>query len=164
MKEQDVAEPCHIISARETELAPFARRAAEQSRTEQSSLPTPSFHPIFVSTATLLPTLFPSFPQTKRNEYSQGYIHCIPYGKVSFVTKLSPLQPGYVSTVCASPSPSSTNPTARTDNSCENMVIYTLLSSPLASQYSTRCRIRMEYEEQGRRSRRKDGRSLSSDR
>lgn len=32
--------------------------------------------------------------------YSQGYIHCMPNGNVSFVTKLSPLQPGYEITVC----------------------------------------------------------------
>ena len=39
--------------------------------------------------------------------YSQGYIHCMPYGKVSLVIKLSPLHPGYVMTVCASTNPSS---------------------------------------------------------
>ena len=30
-----------------------------------------------------------------------GYIHCMPYGKVEFVIKLSPLHPGYVIMVCA---------------------------------------------------------------
>ena len=33
--------------------------------------------------------------------YLHGYIHCMPYGKVSFVIRLSPRQPGYVMTVCA---------------------------------------------------------------
>ncbi len=31
----------------------------------------------------------------------QGYIHCMPYGNVSFVTRLLPRQPGYVMMVCA---------------------------------------------------------------
>lgn len=30
-----------------------------------------------------------------------GYIHCMPYGKVSLVIRLLPLVPGYVKTVCA---------------------------------------------------------------
>lgn len=30
-----------------------------------------------------------------------GYIHCMPYGNVSLVMRLSPLHPGYVRTVCA---------------------------------------------------------------
>jgi len=74
--------------------------------------------------------LIPSLPvQAKGEKYSQGYIHCIPYGKVSFVTRLSPLHPGYVSTVCAptlcSHPPNHTATTA-TDKSDENMVIYTV--------------------------------------
>lgn len=38
-----------------------------------------------------------SIPQ----DYSHGYIHCMPYGKVSLVIRLFPRQPGYVMTVCA---------------------------------------------------------------
>ena len=38
----------------------------------------------------------------QEREHSQGYIHCMPKGKVSFVIKLSPLHPGYVRTECAS--------------------------------------------------------------
>ena len=45
----------------------------------------------------------------------QGYIHCIPYGNVSFVIKLSPLQPGYVMMVCASPPTSSHIAVIRTE-------------------------------------------------
>jgi hypothetical protein len=111
-----------------TQRACPVRHAELQSRGEQNELLyISSFHPIFVSTSALLPPFLFPFHKTKRNEYSQGYIHCIPYGKVSLVTKLSPLHPGYVSTVCASPRPSSNNPTAITENNCENMVIYTLL-------------------------------------
>lgn len=33
-----------------------------------------------------------------------GYIHCMPYGNVEFVIKLSPLHPGYVMMVCAAAS------------------------------------------------------------
>ena len=33
--------------------------------------------------------------------YLHGYIHCMPYGKVSLVIRLSPRHPGYVMTVCA---------------------------------------------------------------
>ena len=115
--------PYHIQGGRE--LAQFARRVAEQSRASFSF--SRLFIPCSYPQLLCFPLPFLPFHQTKRNEYSQGYIHCIPYGKVSFVTKLSPLHPGYVITVCASPSPSSTKPTAITDNSCENMVIYTLL-------------------------------------
>lgn len=35
---------------------------------------------------------------------SHGYIHCMPYGKLSFVMRLSPRQPGYVMMVCAAAS------------------------------------------------------------
>ena len=45
----------------------------------------------------------------------QGYIHCIPYGNVSFVIKLSPLQPGYVMIVCAFPPTSSHIAVSRTE-------------------------------------------------
>jgi hypothetical protein len=63
----------------------------------------------------------------------------MPYGNVSFVTKLSPLHPGYVSTVCASTlcshPPNHTAITAP-DNSGENMtdlhlcLLYSLLLNP----------------------------------
>lgn len=33
--------------------------------------------------------------------YLHGYIHCMPYGKVALVIRLSPLHPGYTMTVCA---------------------------------------------------------------
>jgi hypothetical protein len=38
----------------------------------------------------------------KYDEYSRGYAHCIPNGKSSVISKLFPLHPGYVTTVCAS--------------------------------------------------------------
>ena len=38
--------------------------------------------------------------ERKEKPNLQGYIHCMPKGKVSFVMRLSPLQPGYVMTVC----------------------------------------------------------------
>jgi hypothetical protein len=86
--------------------------------------------PAFVPSPSAASLFIPSLPvQAKGEKYSQGYIHCIPYGKVSFVTRLSPLHPGYVSTVCAptlcSHPPNHTAITA-TDKSDENMVIYTV--------------------------------------
>lgn len=33
--------------------------------------------------------------------YLHGYIHCMPYGKVSFVMRELPLQPGYEMTLWA---------------------------------------------------------------
>lgn len=47
----------------------------------------------------------PQAPRARGGSHSQGYIHCMPYGNVSFVIRLSPLHPGYVMTVCASTSP-----------------------------------------------------------
>jgi hypothetical protein len=125
MKEQDAAGPCQAISAKETESLPISHAELQSGASFSFSLVLSS-HFSYTQLLCFPPSFLP-FHKTKRNEYSQGYIHCIPYGKVSFVTKLSPLHPGYVITVCASPSPSSTKPTAITDNSCENMVIYTLL-------------------------------------
>jgi hypothetical protein len=52
----------------------------------------------------------------------------MPYGNVSFVTRLSPLHPGYVKTVWASDPPSSRLATATIRyNVEENMVIYTMV-------------------------------------
>jgi hypothetical protein len=116
---------------RKRESSSLHCKAAEQNNSTSSSIPAsvpcPSASSLFI----------PSLPvEAKREKYSQGYIHCIPYGKVSFVTRLSPLHPGYVSTVCAptlcSHPPNHTAITA-TDKSDENMVIYTVCSFlPLA--------------------------------
>jgi hypothetical protein len=46
------------------------------------------------------PTLGSCSSQKERLDL-HGYIHCMPYGKVAFVIKLSPLHPGYVITLCA---------------------------------------------------------------
>jgi len=101
--------------------------ALQICRAEQSNF---LLIPAFVPSPSAASLFIPSLPvQAKGEKYSQGYIHCIPYGKVSFVTRLSPLHPGYVSTVCAptlcSHPPNHTAITA-TDKSDENMVIYTV--------------------------------------
>jgi hypothetical protein len=118
--------PCSA-ARRKGESSSLHCKAAEQCRAEQSNL---LLIPAFVPSPSAASLFIPSLPvQAKGEKYSQGYIHCIPYGKVSFVTRLSPLHPGYVSTVCAptlcSHPPNHTAITA-TDKSDENMVIYTV--------------------------------------
>jgi hypothetical protein len=115
--------PCSA-ARRKRESSSLHCKAAEQNNSTCSSIPA------FVPSPSASSLFIPSFPvQAKGEKYSQGYIHCIPYGKVSFVTRLSPLHPGYVSTVCAptlcSHPPNHTAITA-TDKSDENMVIYTV--------------------------------------
>jgi len=57
----------------------------------------------------------------KDDEYSQGYAHCIPNGKSSVIFKLSPLHPGYVTTVCASAAMA--YPATITDQALDNIVM-----------------------------------------
>lgn len=59
--------------------------------------------------------------RTRTRTCLQGYDHCIPYGQEALVIRLSPLHPGYVSTVCAFATASSHIAAIRAE-SCEAMV------------------------------------------
>lgn len=86
---------------------PYASSAASHSTISQVSRPIP-------------PTRSAKGRTTDgKRAYSQGYIHCMPYGNVAFVTKLSPLHPGYVTTVCASTAAARHN--AASDATLQNM-------------------------------------------
>lgn len=56
-----------------------------------------------------------------------GYIHCMPYGNVSFVMRLSPLHPGYVRTVCADDSVAALTSTSNVE---ENIVFVYVRMTP----------------------------------